>query len=170
MKKILSSNFLMLLLMILATAATAQNDVTNDFDRPADNDQPPRQERLAEFLGLSAEQIAQIQMIRREQAPLMRDARIRQREARSKLDEVIYADQFDEMTVQLHLRQFLEAQAEVTRLRLMNELTLRRILTPEQLVKFRNVRERMKKRAQRQQNRRNLRRNRPNRRPLQPRF
>lgn len=150
-------------LMLLLSYSIVNAQGGNQFDKP-NNDKPNRQELLAEILGLSQEQIIQIQLIRREQAPLLRDANIRQQKARIELDKVIYADTFDETAVQSSLKEFLEAQAEVTRIRLMNELAVRRVLTPEQLERFRTMRQNIKNRKDSLNNRRQERRQKQNKR------
>lgn len=154
-------------LLVLLSFSTANAQGGNNFDRPND-DRPRRQDRLRQFLGLTDEQVLQIQLIRKEQAPLLREAGIRQRQARQKLDEVIYADEFVEADVEVYLKQFLEAQAEVTKLRLMNELAVRRVLTPEQLEKFRTFRQNAKDRRERRDNFRKQRQHRQKMRKSKP--
>lgn len=101
---------------------------------------PPRRPDLMQELGLSADQLQQLRRINRERKPLMDQAAQRLREANHTLDSAIYADNVDENEVQLRLKEFHAAQAEVARLRFMGELEVRRVLTPEQLVKFRDLR------------------------------
>lgn len=153
MRNIKVNKFFIISLLLLFSFTITNAQGGNNFDKPK-TDLPDRQDRLREFLGLSDEQVMQIQMIRREQAPLLRDARMRQQQTRQKLDEAIYANEFIEADVEKNLRNFLEAQAEVTKLRIMNETAVRRVLTPEQLEKFIMFRQRLK---DRRDNRNNLR-------------
>jgi Spy/CpxP family protein refolding chaperone len=67
------------------------------------------------------------------------------RDATRSLNETIYADQVNESEVEARIKDRQVAQAEVERLRFMTELAVRRILTPEQLIKFRELRERFEK-------------------------
>lgn len=150
---------------VLGAAVLFAGAVSTLAQKPANKfaDRGPRQERLRQYLGLTDEQVMQIQMIRREQAPKIREARATQRGARAALDEVIYADDFDPKAVETFLKAFIEAQAELTRLQLMNEIALRSVLTPEQLDRFREFRERQKRRSQRVRKRSDVRRERRDR-------
>ena len=56
------------------------------------------------------------------------------------LDQAIYADAVNESEIQNRLKELQAAQAEIARIRAMSELEVRKILTPEQLVKFRDLR------------------------------
>jgi Spy/CpxP family protein refolding chaperone len=79
----------------------------------------------------------------RDRKPLMEAAQRRLREANRALDMAIYGDELDEAAVQARLQEFQQAQAEVSGIRFRSELELRKILTPEQLAKFRQLRARM---------------------------
>jgi hypothetical protein len=72
----------------------------------------------------------------------MEAAQRRLREANRELDMAIYSDTVSDESFQSKLRAFQEAQSEVTRLRFQNELSIRKILTPEQLTLFREIRRR----------------------------
>jgi len=72
----------------------------------------------------------------------MNEAQRRMREANRELDMAIYADTVSESLVNTKLKAFQDAQAEITRLRFGNELAIRKILTQEQLVRFREMRRR----------------------------
>lgn len=115
--------------------ARAQDETPN----PAMADQPKRPGLLAQ-LNLSREQIQQIRQINRQNRQPMREAAVRMREANRSLDAAIYADTTDETEIQTRLKEFNEARAEVIRLRTGIEFSVRKILTPEQLVKFREFR------------------------------
>ena len=93
-------------------------------------------------LGLSSEQIQQIRQINIDRKPVMEEAQRRYREANRALDQAIYADQVDQANVETCLKEVQLAQAEVSKIRYMNELAVRSILTPEQLVRFRDLRQR----------------------------
>jgi len=54
----------------------------------------------------------------------------------------IYADQGNDADVKSRFKELQLAQADVARIRFMNELSVRKILTPEQLVRFRELRQR----------------------------
>ena len=74
--------------------------------------------------------------------PLMDAAMVRVRNANRALDEAIYADNLDEAAFQANLKEVQLAQADAAKLRYLNELGLRKILTPEQLARFRELRQR----------------------------
>ena len=102
-------------------------------------DQKGRPNLLAE-LDLSPEQIRQIRRLNRERQPLVRAARQRMREANLALDQAIYADTTDEAIIQTRLKEAQTAQSEFIKMRSLTEFAVRKILTPEQLIKFREVR------------------------------
>lgn len=141
----------LLLFMAITTgvaAMTAAQDAEADRRPPPDvqqlpPDQPPdRRGNLFRQLGLSLEQMQEIRKINMERRPVMEEAQRRSREAYRALDAAIYADEVSDAEVQARLKDVQAAQAELQRIRYMNELSIRRILTPEQLVRFRELRER----------------------------
>lgn len=113
-------------------------------------DEPPKQqiqqqnapERLNLFreLGLSPDQIEQMKQLNAERKPELERAVRRMREANRNLDMAIYADDPNEDDVKAKIQEFQQAQAEVVRLRFMSEFAVRKLLTPEQLIKFRDLR------------------------------
>jgi periplasmic protein CpxP/Spy len=126
-------------LFLFANFASAQ-------DGPPEMGGPPngrggRPNLMAE-LNLSADQIQQLKDLNRGRRPRIQDAQLRLREANRALDMAIYADAVNDIEVQTRLREFQAAQAEMARLRFENELAVRKVLTPEQLTKFRELRRR----------------------------
>jgi Spy/CpxP family protein refolding chaperone len=121
--------------------AYGQNDPPpNDAGR---DDRPDvhRPNLLAE-LGLKREQIQQIRRMNQERRPAMLEAQRRMREANRNLDMAIYGDTVSDVEFQTRLKEFQAAQAELARLRFESELSVRKVLTPEQLVKFRELQRR----------------------------
>jgi Spy/CpxP family protein refolding chaperone len=92
-------------------------------------------------LNLSPDQIAQMRAIQRENGPQARALNQRLNQARRALDEAIYSDAVDEALVEQRARDVAEAQAALVRLRAQTELRVRRLLTPEQLETFRQLRQ-----------------------------
>lgn len=127
----------------------------------AERDERPK---LLQALGLSQDQIRQIRLMNRDRKPAMEAAQLRLREAGRALDMAVYSDDLDEASVQAKLAQFQDAQAEVARLRFQGELSLRKILTPDQLVQFRRLRARVAQNREERMKRRELP---PTDRPLQ---
>lgn len=93
-------------------------------------------------LGLSDEQIRQFRAVNAEWRPVRMEAQRRFREANRDLDLAIYADVVDDALVAERLQAYQEAQAELTRIRYAEEIAVRKILTPDQLVRFREARRR----------------------------
>lgn len=128
--------------------------------QPPDVHQPPPNQaqdvrgNMLRQLGLSREQFQQIRRMNAERRPMMEEAQRRFHEANRALDTAIYADQVNDADVQARLKDVQLAQAEVQRLRYMNELAVRRLLTPEQLVRFRELRERFEQARDDLENRR----------------
>lgn len=129
-------------LLFVATAGFAQSNIADTTTKqPAGPVKPPEERpNLFRELGLTPDQIAQIKGINIERKPLMEEATKKLREANRNLDMAIYADSPSDADVQARLEEYRQAQAEVVRLRFMSEFAVRKVLTPEQLVKFRELR------------------------------
>lgn len=126
-------------------------------EMPPDDQRPPmeRQQRrpnLLEELNLSREQVQQIRRINQARKPLMQEAQMRFRQANRALDEAIYADAPNETDIQARMKDVQLAQAEIIKIRTQSEFAIRKVLTTEQLVKFRELRERFMRRVENPQN------------------
>ena len=127
---------------------------TKAQDEMAPEDQRPpmaRRPNLLQELNLSREQIQQIRRINQARKPLMQEAQMRFRQANRALDEAIYSDSPNEADIQARMKDVQLAQAEVIKIRTQSEYAIRKVLTPEQLVKFRELRERFMRRLQQNQ-------------------
>ncbi len=134
----LSLIFVGLLMIFSFSAVKAQDEMPPDApNRQADRARRPN--LLAE-LGLTQNQRREIRRINMEKRPLARDAQQRLREANGNLDQAIYADNANETEIQARLKDVQTAQAELIKIRFTNELSVRKILTAEQLAKFRALR------------------------------
>lgn len=109
-------------------------------------------------LGLSPDQVRQIRQINQHRRPAMAEAQQRMREANRNLDLAIYGDTVSDAEFQTRLKEFQSAQADVGRLRFESELAIRKVLTAEQLVRFRELRRRFSEARGRGQERRRQRR------------
>jgi len=147
MKKLnlLALIFTAFLLTVSFTNARAQDEMP-PTDEPKQNSNTPNRPNLLAELDLTKDQIRQIRLINREQQPLVREAKQRMLEANRVLDQAIYDDVIDESVIQTRLKEAQTAQAEFTKIRASTEFAVRKILTPEQLVKFREIRLRFKER------------------------
>lgn len=127
---------------------------SRDTQRPAANQPQDIRVNVLRQLGLSPEQIQRIRRMNAERKPLMDEAQKRFRDANRSLDEAIYADQVIDQDFQDRLKAVQRTQAEVARIRSINELSVRKILTPEQLQRFRELRRRFEERRDNLQNQR----------------
>ncbi|MBK8303379.1 MAG: hypothetical protein IPK98_08285 [Chloracidobacterium sp.] len=134
-----------LAVLIFVSAGFAQDTKPvepQDGQNQGANQQPDIRSNALRQLGLSREQVQQIRRMNMERKPLMDEAQNRLRLANRSLDDAIYADQVNDADVQARLKELQLAQADVARIRFMNELSVRKILTAEQLVRFRELRQR----------------------------
>lgn len=162
MKKFNFSILMFALLLITVSFATVKAQDENVTNQTADKKERPS---LLSELNLSPDQIQQIRRINREKQPLVRAARMRMKEANLALDQAIYDDLADESIIQTRLKEAQIAQAEFTKIRSLTEYAVRKVLLPEQLVKFREVRMRFMSKIENSPNQmRNQRRNTPNQR------
>lgn len=137
MKHVTLFLFFLICLLTTSVAVTAQQtpqpeNATNETRRP----------NLLAELGLSPEQVQQIRRMNQANHPAKMDAQRRMQEANRDLDLAIYSETVSEAEFQRRLKDFQDAQAELVRLRFEGELAVRKILTPEQLVRFRELRRR----------------------------
>ncbi len=136
-----------LFLLLLALSAIVASGAFGQDDPPADGGSQDeraneRRPNLLAELGLSREQIQQIRRMNQERRPTMMQAQRRMQEANRALDMAIYRDSVQDEEFQARLKDVQSAQAELARLRFESELSVRKVLTPEQLVRFREVRRR----------------------------
>lgn len=136
-----------LLLTVSFSTVKAQDEMPPNDVPQQDFNQSRRPNLLAE-LDLSPNQIQQIRRINREIQPLMREAQQTLRGAKRSLDQAIYADNANETEVQNRLKNVQNAQVEIIKIRSTTEFAVRKVLTPEQLVKFREVRQRFMERME----------------------
>ncbi len=164
MKKINLYNVLAICLLSAAlfSAANAQEGISRG-DAPKEFNNSAGRPNLLRELGLSREQMQQIRQINAGRRPQMMAAQQRQREATRNLDQAIYADSLNETQIAARLKELQTAQTEIAGLRSLNELEVRKILTPQQLTKFREVRERFAEMRENRSNRRDNQLNNPNR-------
>lgn len=130
--------FTVLFLLTFAGIAAAQDD--QDEPPPRENQRQERPNLLRE-LDLTREQVQQIREINQTNRRELRAAQQKVGEARRNLDQAIYAEKADDANVQLKLREFQDAQADAARLRANIEFQIRKVLTPEQLIRFRELRQ-----------------------------
>lgn len=142
--QILRYALILAIALVFAAARTSYGQADPPTQPFAQGQVLPQQQRpnLLRDLGLSPEQVLAIRRMNQARRPIMEAATERLRNANRLLDEAIYADNLDENLVNERIREVQSAQAEISRLRFEAELGLRKILTPEQLIKFREIRRR----------------------------
>lgn len=135
--------FLILLAGLLITSAPAYGQDGPPTGNPEHEDRPGnRRPNLLSELGLSPDQIQQIRRLNQERKPAMMEAQRRMREANRNLDIAIYGETISDADFQTRLSALHAARAELDRLRFEGELAVRKVLTPEQLIRFREIRRR----------------------------
>lgn len=141
--------FFFLLLIIFSPAQVFAQGEPETPQAQIDARRPNRDGDLVRQLNLSPEQIEKIRAIREGNRELRRQIGQRIRAARVALDRAIYVENADETVVEQRARELAEAQSAQVRLQALAELSVRRILTPEQLQTFRNLRLRAERRNRR---------------------
>ena len=141
-----------LVLILAAFLAFAGWAIAQDGPVPMQERRQPNDERpdLLRQLGLSPEQVQTFMQLNRTHRPILNEAQKRMREANRELDMAIYADDVSDEVVYAKVRAFQAAQAEVNLLRFRHELAIRKLLTHEQLVRFREMRRRFAEARQNQ--------------------
>lgn len=142
--------FLIAVTALFAVAAVAQEGPPPNrpqdaaFGPPGKGGPPPDDMRpnILEELGLSREQFQAVRRLNADRKPLEQAARERFQNANRSLNAAIYADNVDDADFRTRLSEFQSAQAELARLKFNNELAIRKLLTPAQLVRFRELRRR----------------------------
>ncbi|MFN2511050.1 MAG: Spy/CpxP family protein refolding chaperone [Pyrinomonadaceae bacterium] len=123
-----------------------QQQQTDSQQRPSGND-PIRE------LNLSPEQRERIRAIRQQLQGERATINQRLRETNLALEEALDADNPDESLVEQRLRDVAAAQASAMRLRVLSELRIRRVLTPDQVIMLRTLQKnagRLRKERQRE--------------------
>ena len=143
-KEITSPKLIFLLAMLLLSPIFVLAQEEPRPEDPRSQFANPNQERpnLLRALGLSREQVQQIRRIKAEHQPLRQAARQKIGETMRNLDQAIYSDSMNEKEVEQRLKEFQMAQAELARINFQDELAVRKLLTPDQLVTFRELRRR----------------------------
>ena len=142
-------NYTVLAILLTAFAfSTVRAQDETPTDTPPQNFNQQRRPNLLAELDLTKNQIQEIRRINQDSKSKRQEAHQRVIEAQKALDRAIYADSADEAEIQTLLKNFQTAQAEVFKIKAMTEFAVRNILTPEQLVKFREIRQRFMERME----------------------
>lgn len=132
----------LLLFLFSQTPARAQNaNAPQDVDEgQAANAQGDQIREQIRKLDLTPDQIEKIRTIYSENKEERQATNQRVRRARRSLDDAIDSDNPSEAEVKARARELAEAQAAARQMRDITEIRIRRVLTPEQLNKLRDMR------------------------------
>jgi Spy/CpxP family protein refolding chaperone len=140
--KRMAATVTMLFILLFAVSSTREVRAQNPAETPQ-NDQAQENPDTGwrNQLNLTPDQITKIRTILEQNKAERQAARQRVNQAQRALDQAIYADAAnkDEITQRTH--ELSEAQTAEVRLRAATELKISRVLTPEQLNKFRTIRQ-----------------------------
>ncbi len=145
MRNVLLSALFLMIVAGLSADASAQSVVSGGRSN-TEHKVGKKRPNLFQELGVTADQREQIRELRRQGREEFNEAQKRLREANKALDAAVYADVLDEQHIEQLISRRNEAEVALSRLKTMSELSLRKILTPEQVVKFREIRSRFAKR------------------------
>jgi Spy/CpxP family protein refolding chaperone len=95
---------------------------------------------IISHLNLTPDQMDKIKAIGAEQRDERQATMRRIRQAEKALDDAIYVENADESVIAARAKEVADARAEQVRLQALREVRIRRILTPEQLVSFLDLR------------------------------
>ena len=138
MKKFSLLHFIFLIAInaITSTVAFGQPEPPPEGTQFVENRRP----NLLQSLGLNKDQIRQIRQLNQTFQPQKQDAQRRFNQANKALDEAVYADDVNESIIKDRLNEVQLAHAELIKTRTMMDTSIRKVLTREQLVKFRQLR------------------------------
>lgn len=97
--------------------------------------------RVFDRLDLSDQQKLQIRQIHFDSQADIRAARAQVRNARRTLEESLYGDNFDQTVVEARIKDVTQAEANLLHLETESQAKVRQVLTPEQVRRFRELRD-----------------------------
>jgi Spy/CpxP family protein refolding chaperone len=113
------------------------------------------QRQLMQAIGLSPDQRQRMAEIRQNNQDGILDAGRRFRQARQALDRAIRDENYNEKVIDQHIEEFASAQAELVKQQARVRAQLRRVLTPDQMIRLnrleRQYRQRLREERERQQ-------------------
>jgi len=114
--------------------------------------QPPPAQNLPGELGLTPQQTQQWREINREFRSQEFAATLKMREARLALNEAMESANPNEEVIKRRAKELAEAQSAVTQLQALRQARVLQMLTPEQRIKLKEIRERTQAMRREQQN------------------
>jgi len=136
----------LLLLAVISMPARAQTQPQQTSPEPgqAQANQTNQSPNFARELNLTPDQIQKIRAINLELKDQRQAANLRQRQAQQALDAAIESATPDEALIEQRSRELAEAHATTIRLRSLTEARILQVLTTEQRVKLKEIREKNK--------------------------
>lgn len=146
-KRTIAAAPLLLSLLLLCLSAAPANAQENGQPAPGEAAQntAAQSDNPLGPLHLTDDQLAKIRNIREQNKDERRMVNERLKNAQFALDEAIYSEDASEAVIEQRARELAQAQAASVRLRALTELSIRRVLTPEQLNTLRAIRQRQAK-------------------------
>jgi len=142
---IIAISFFLFFFAVSASTTLAQTEDEIPQEETAQGNQDAN---WIDVLGLTPDQINRIRGIRQQNSLEWQAARRRLNQAQRALDQAIYSDEANETVIEERAREVATAHAADVRLRAQTELSIRRVLTPQQLSTFRMVRRQRIRQAQ----------------------
>jgi len=144
-RMVCSGTVLLVCTWISVTAQTTQTSASQNPAEPARQQVPPPQgDQFADLrpLNLTPDQIQRIRLINMELKDERQAANLKLRLAQRALTEAIESPNPNEALIEQRSREVAEAQANTIRLRSLTEARILQVLTPEQRVRLREMRQR----------------------------
>jgi len=135
------------MLLGLGAAATGHAQTSEPRPQPQDevqqqNQTMPNQGPDLGFLGLTQDQVQKIRLINAELKDERQRAALRLRQSRRALAEAVESPTPDEALISQRSRELAEAQTATIRVRSLTEARILQVLTPEQRIRIREMRQR----------------------------
>jgi Spy/CpxP family protein refolding chaperone len=132
----------LLFILLFAVSSTQQARAQNPAETPQnDQAQENANAELRNQLNLTPDQVAKIRAILEQNKAERQAARRRVNQAQRALAQTIYSGTASEAEIAERTHELSEAQADEVRLRAATELSISHVLTPEQLAKFKTIRQ-----------------------------
>ncbi len=133
------------LLLASCVSIRAQTTSTNPGTQPASQNnvatQPPPAQTLPDQLGFTPQQIQQWREINREFRNQEMSATFKLRQARLALNEAMESQPTNEEVIKLRAKDVADAQSAVTQLQALRQARVMQMLTPEQRVKLKEIKD-----------------------------
>jgi len=149
LREILSLVLLAVTFSALSSAASGQEleqdpaPLTRPRDREAVAPPQMREAMIRRVLDLAPEQEMQIQQIHRTHRPEIMEAERQLRQSQQALYDAINSENPDQKPIEELITEVTKAQAALTRVRVKEEMAIRKVLTTEQIVRLRSFRRQM---------------------------